>query len=128
MSLPADVYYRVVNIAQSYYILLDRLKEMETSVIYRAPNRDGQPHGSQVSNPTADKAVKISERQEECERKIKAVERALNVLGPRYREFIKLHYFEHRKIEDIDLPMSPQERKDVRIFFLIRLARYLHEI
>ena len=128
MNLPADVYYRVVNIAQSYYILLNRLKHMESSVMYRTPHSDGQPHGSQISNPTADKAEKISERQEECERKIKAVERAWNLLGPRYREFIKLHYFEHRKIESIDLPLSPQEKKDVRIFFLIKLARNLHEI
>lgn len=128
MNLPADIYYRVVNIAQSYYILLDRLKQVESSVVYRTPHRDGQPRGNQVSNPTADKAEKITERQAECERKIKAIERAWNVLGPRYKEFIKLHYFEHREIESIDLPMSAQEKKDVRTFFLTKLAMNLHEI
>lgn len=128
MILPADVYYRVVNIAQSYYILLDRLKEYKNSVLYETHRSDGQPRGNRISNPTADKAEKKSARQAECERKIKAIERAWNVLGPRYKEFIRLHYFEHRKLESIDLPMTPQEKKDVNTFFLTKLAMNLHEI
>lgn len=128
MNLPADVYYRVVNISNSYYILLDRLKRMEDSVMNKTVASDGQPRGNQVGNPTEHKAEKIIEKQTECERKIKAIERAFSVLGPRYQDFIKQHFFEHKVMKDIDLPMSVQEKQDVRTFFLNRVARNLNEI
>jgi hypothetical protein len=92
------------------------------------PHHDGQPHGNQVSNPTAQKAESISQKQEECERKIKAVERAWSPLGPLYKDFIKLHFFEHKDLESIDLPMTLQDKKEVRAYFLIKLARNLNEI
>jgi hypothetical protein len=128
MYLPADVYYRVVNIAESYYILLDRLKEMESSVMFKGPIKDGQPRGNQLSNPTARKAEKIMRKQEECNRKITAIELSLKHVGPVYREFIKQHFFEHKPMESIDLHMSLQDKEDVKQFFLIKLARNLNEI
>ncbi|HCM22824.1 MAG TPA: hypothetical protein DHW78_00655 [Ruminococcaceae bacterium] len=128
MDLPADIYYRVINISSSYYALLDRLKKIENSVIYKAPVKDGQPHGGGISDPTARKTEKIVQKQEECNRKITAIERAWNHLGPIYKDFIKLHFFEHKAIERIDLPMSIQEKEDVRQVFLIQVARNLNEI
>ncbi len=128
MKFPADVYYRVVNIAESYYVLQKRLIEFEKSIFEVTPHNDGQPRGNQVSDPTALKAELITKRQEECSRKIKAIERALSPLGPVYRDFIKLNFFEHKDIQSIDSPMSLQEKKDVRKFFLIKVARNLNEI
>ena len=128
MKLPVDVLYRVVNISNSYYILLNRLKQFECSVMNNTSHNDGLPHGNQVGKPTEQKAEKIIEKQEECERKIKAVERAWNPLGPLYKDFIKLNLFEHKDMESIDLPMTLQERKEVRAYFLIKLARNLNEI
>lgn len=128
MNLPADVYYRVVNIAESYYVLLNRLKEIENSVLHNTAPKDGQPHGNQISRPTEHKAEKILEKQEECKRKINAIERALKPLGPRYKDFIKLNFFEHKDMRSIDLPMSFQEKNDVRHFFLTKVARNLNEI
>ena len=128
MKLPTDVLYRVVNISNSYYILLNRLKQFECSVMNNTSPNDGQPHSNQVSKPTEQKAEKIIEKQEECERKIKAVDRAWNPLGPIYKDFIKLNLFEHKDIESIDLPMTLQEKKEVRTYFLIKLARNLNEI
>ena len=128
MKLPADVLYRVVNISSSYYILINRLKQFECSVMNNTSHNDGQPHSNQVGKPTEQKAEKIMEKQEECERKIKAVERAWNPLGPIYKDFIKLNLFEHKDIESIDLPMTLQEKKEVRSYFLIKLARNLNEI
>ena len=128
MSLPTDVLYRVVNISNSYYILINRLKQFECSVMNNTSPNDGQPHSNQVSKPTEQKAEKIIEKKEECERKIKAVERTWNPLGPIYKDFIKLNLFEHKDIESIDLPMTLQEKKEVRTYFLIKLARNLNEI
>jgi len=128
MRLPTDVLYRVVNISSSYYILVNRLKQFECSVMNHTSHNDGQPHSNQVGKPTELKAEKIIEKQEECERKIKAVERAWNPLGPIYKDFIKLNLFEHQDMESIDLPMTLQEKKEVRIYFLIKLARNLNEI
>ncbi len=128
MGLPTDVYYRVVNIANSYYVLLDRLKKMESTVMYKAPIKDGQPRGSQVSNPTEHKAEKIMQKQEECNRKITAIELTWKHLGPVYMEFIKQHFFEHKAMNSIDLPMSFQEKREVKAFFLVKLARNLNEI
>jgi len=91
-------------------------------------HNDGQPHGNQVGKPTELKAEKIIEKQEECKRKIKAVERAWNPLGPLYKDFIKLNLFEHKDMESIDLPITLQEKKEVRAYFLIKLARNLNEI
>ncbi len=128
MDLPADVYYRVVNISESYYVLRKRLKRIENSVLQSTVRKDGQPRGNQISNTTANRAEKIVEKQSECERKIEAIERALKPLGPLYKDFIKLHFFEHKKTEEIDLPMSVEEKRDVRKFFLIKVARNLNEI
>ena len=128
MNLPRDVYYRVLNIAESYYVLLNRLKSIENSVLQYTARKDGQPHGNQVADPTAHKAETISEKQEECERKIKAIERAFIPLGPLYQNFIRLNLFKHKEIQSIDLPISFQERKDVRTYFLTKLARNLNEI
>lgn len=128
MGLPVDVYYRVVNISESYYVLRNRLKKIESSVLYNTARKDGQPHGNQVADTTAHKAEQIIEQQEECLRKIKAVEQAINPLGPIYKDFIKLNIFEHKDIKNIDLPMSFQEKKDVRTFFLTKVARNLNEI
>ena len=128
MQLPIDVYYRVVNISESYYVLLNRLKEIENSVMYNTARKDGQPHGSQISDTTAHKAERIIVKQEECKRKITAIERALNPLGPLYKDFIKSNLFEHKDLQSIDLPLSPQEKKDVRKFFLIKVAQNLNEI
>lgn len=128
MNLPVDVYYRVLNISESYYILLKRLKEIENSVLQNTVHSDGQPHGNQIGQPTEHKAEKIIEKQEECERKIRAIERAWNPLGPLYKDFIKFNFFEHKDIQSIDLPMSLQEKKEVRIYFLTKLARNLNEI
>lgn len=128
MNLPADVYYRVVNIAESYYVLRNRLKKMESSVLFKTVPKDGQPRGNQVADTTAHKAEQIVERQEECQRKVNAIERALNPLGPIYKDFIRRNLFEHKDMKYIDLPLSLPEKDDVRTFFLNRLARYLHEI
>jgi hypothetical protein len=128
MKLPADVYYRVVNIAESYYVLRRKLKEMESSVLNGTARKDGQPKGNGISNTTAARAEKIIEKQAECERKIKAIERAWNILGPLYREFIRMNFFEHQDARELDFPMSPEEKKEVRAFFLTKLARNLNEI
>jgi hypothetical protein len=128
MHLPMDVYYRVVNISESYYILLNRLKKMENSVLHNTPPKDGQPHGNQVSQPTEHKAERIIAKQEECERKIKAIEKAMEPLGPLYKDFIRLYFFEHKDIKIADLPISHEEKKNVLSYYLIRLAKTLNEI
>lgn len=128
MKLPLDVYHRVVNIAESYYVLRHRLKEIENSVLNGTARKDGQPRGTQISNTTASRAEKIIEKQAECERKIKAIERAWNVLGPLYQEFIKKNFFEHQDARNLDFPMSLEEKKEVRAFFLVKLAQNLNEI
>lgn len=128
MNLPADVYYRVINIAESYYVLRDRLKKMENSVLNGTARKDGQPRGSGISNTTAARAEKIIDKQAECERKVKAIERAWNILGPLYKEFIRMNFFEHQDARELEFPMSDEEKKEVRAFFLIKLARNLNEI
>jgi hypothetical protein len=126
--LPMDVYYRVVNISESYYILLNRLKKMENSVLNNTARKDGQPRGNQVSDTTAQKAEKIIGKQEECERKIKAIEKAMEPLGPLYKDLIRLYFFEHKDMRASDLPISHQEKKDVLAYFLTKLAQNLNEI
>ncbi|MVB11365.1 hypothetical protein CAFE_20800 [Caprobacter fermentans] len=128
MQLPKDVYFRVVNIAESYYVLLHRLKEMENSVLNGTARKDGQPRGSGISNTTATRAEKIIEKQAECERKVRAIERAWHILGPLYQEFIRMNFFEHQDARELDFPMSLEEKKEVRAFFLIKLAQNLNEI
>lgn len=128
MKLPMDVYYRVLNIAESYYVLLNRLKKLASVVPQSSPRKDGQPHGNQIADPTARKAERMVEKQEECERKIRAIERALKPLGPRYKDFIRLNLFEHKDVASIDLLMTAGEKKDVRTYFLTKLAQNLNEI
>ena len=129
INLEADVYQRCVATAKAYYSLLKRRREIENDIIHAGISADGQPRGNRVSNPTAQKAEKILMRQEENERKIRAVERANDALSDDcQREFIRLNFYEGIPIHHINLPMTTISMKRVRKRFLVALAENLNEI
>lgn len=129
INLPNDVYRMAVNVAKSYYAMLRRREEIEDEVINASQSSDGQPHGSGISDTTAQKAERILLRQEENERKIKAVEQAWAAFAEPYqREFIRLNLFENIRMEDINLPFAIITMKRLRKKFLIHVAENLHEV
>ena len=129
ISLPNDVYRMAVNVSKSYYAMLRRREEIEDEIIHASPSPNGQPGGSGPGDPTGRKAEKIILRQQENERKIKAVEQAWAAFSEPYqREFIRLNLFENIRMDDINLPISLRSMKRLRHKFLINVAENLHEI
>ena len=129
ISLPNDVYYRVVSVAKAYYALIRRQKEIEQEIICQSSASDGMPRSPSVGNPTANKAERVIARQAEGERKIKAIEQAWAVFSEPYqREFIKLNMFENIQMRDINLPVSIRSMKRIRKAFLYAVAENLNEI
>jgi hypothetical protein len=109
--------------------LLQRRQEIESEIIHQSPDSDGQPRGNQTSDVTAQKAERIVLRQEQNERKIKAIEQAWHSFSEPYqRDFIKFNFVENIRMDDINLPFSDRTMKRIRKTFLICLAENLHEI
>lgn len=129
ISLPNDVYRTAVNVSKSYYAMIRRQREIEDEIINSSSCSDGMPHGSGISDTTAQKAERIILRQAENERKIKAVEQAWAIFADTcQREFIKLNFFENIRMDDINLPMAVRSMKRLRKAFLFVVAENLHEI
>lgn len=130
MELERDVYSRCLNIAKSYYTLIRRRKELETELVFFAAGRiDGMPRSTRQVNPTAEKAERILDRRQEIDRKIHAVERALDACTDTYdRQLIQKNLFEQVPLAHLDLPMSERTMKRRRKAFLVNLAENLDEI
>lgn len=129
ISLPNDVYRTAVNVSKSYYAMLRRQTDIEDEIIHSSSCSDGMPHGSGISDTTAQKAERVILRQEENSRKIKAVEQAWAIFTDIFqREFIKLNFFENIRMDDINLPICLRSMKELRKAFLFMVASNLHEI
>ncbi len=79
-QLPHNVYMQCLYAIRDY----DRLKKEMDDVLYASPSPDGQPRGSDISDVTASKAMRLEALGKRCE----AVEQAIVYLPPEYRKGI----------------------------------------
>ena len=79
-QLPHNVYMQCLYAIRDY----DRLKKEMDDVLYAYPTPDGQPRGSDISDVTASKAIRIETISRRCE----AVEQALVHVPLEYRKGI----------------------------------------
>jgi len=80
--LPDTLYRRVIALIRDY----DRLKDEYHEVLHSGGQRpDGQPRGTQVSNPTERKAIRMALISSE----LKAVEQAIVVIPHEYRNGVQ---------------------------------------
>ena len=78
--LRPKLYRRVIALVQDY----DGMRQERVNIIHDTPVPDGMPRGSAVSDPTANKAMRLIE----LDKDIGAVERALNAILPEYRKSV----------------------------------------
>lgn len=128
-KIPKDIYGMCVGVAKSYCAMLKRKTDREADILHGTVSSDGQPHGSGVGNPTAQKAEALLAVQTRNEEKIAAVRRAMaRMSDDTEREFIKRNLFRHVQMQHIALPMSERTMKRTRQKFIIYLAEELGEI
>ena len=88
-----------------------------------AANNDGLPHGSGVSDPTADTAARtakiaaeLSQKLNECIELRLQIERAVNALNePRERELMRRRYIEGQRWEQVAYEMNYTLRHVTRL-------------
>jgi len=79
--LPQTLYRRIIGLVRDY----DRLKEQYHEILHESPEPpDGQPRGTRKSDPTERKAMRLAVISAEMQ----AVEQALVIVPPEYREDI----------------------------------------
>lgn len=131
IKLEEDVYAHCVNMARSYYRRLQRRREIEDDIINAGRNPpDGMPKGGIAQDETQDKAMRLIQKKEANEEKIKAIEDAWHCAACDTAEsdFIRLNMFSGIKIRDINIPMPEITMKRIRKRFLVKLAENLREI
>lgn len=129
-NIPKDIYSRCVILAKSYYSLLERRRETEREILLSSPPpRDGMPGHTGVGNPTAAKAERLMRRSAELDRKIKALQDAMETMPDESaREFIRKNLYGRIPIKYIVLPISERTMKRIRRTYLVQLAINLFEI
>lgn len=128
-KVPKDIYSHCVRIAKSYYTLLTRRGQIEREILYAsAAPPAGMPRGSDVGKPTESTALRLIRKKDEIDRKIGAIQRALEFLpGEVERAFIRKNLFERVPMIYIDAPISERTGKRIRAAYIQRLAMELDE-
>lgn len=128
--IPKDVYSRCVGIAKSYYLLLARKREIEREILLSSPPpSNGMPKGGRISDSTGDKAERLLRRKAEIERKIAAIQAAMEALRDETeREFIRKNLFDRIPMGYFYTPMSIETCKRTRKRFIIHIAEETNEI
>lgn len=75
--LPHNVYMQCLYAIRDY----ERIRGEREEILYSSPSPDGQPRGSDTSDTTANKAVRLAELSRQCE----DVEQALVRVPAEYR-------------------------------------------
>ncbi len=85
-----------------------RLKELKENIGPKGIDYSGQGHGSGISRTTENEALKIAEAKEKLHSFIRykgidvaRLENAMSILNEKEMEYIKLKYFEKRKVDTI---------------------------
>lgn len=87
--IPHELYMQIIHIIRDY----DRMKSELNDLIEESPApSDGQPRGTQTSDPTVRKALKVSVTSD----KIRAVEKAIASIPEEYQDDI-LENIKHNK-------------------------------
>jgi hypothetical protein len=131
VKLPNHVYNICVDVAKSYYALLQHRRETEEKILHAGKTaNDGMPKGSEFSDETANKAQRIIMLQAEANRKIEAIERAWwnSTKNEEERKIIQKNLFEGVPMIYIDTTLSECTMKKIRKRFLLCLAENLYEI
>ena len=90
----ADLYARALFFARGYA----RLQQEATDLLEQSPAMDGQPRGTQTSDPTFAAAV----RRARVRREIFVLDTALNCIEPEYREIVKQNLYYGVPLNDLD--------------------------
>ena len=79
--LPRSLYNRVLYIIRDY----DRLCEQRKEIIFGSANMEsGMPHGTNTSNPTEQKAIRLAQIESE----INIIDNALRQIPPEYAQYV----------------------------------------
>ena len=128
--MPKDIYSRCTILAKSYYNLLARRREKEREILLSSPPPgDGMPRSHGNGNPTAAKAERLIMCKDELDRKIKALQSAMEAMpDDTAREFIRKNLYDRLPMRYIDSPLPEISMKRIRRKFICLVAINLGEI
>ena len=127
MVINREIYSECTRIAKSYYDLLRQRREIEKDILLgSAGPSDGMPRSSTPGNPTAAKAERLMQEKERVDRKIMAIQDALETLPDNAAmQLIRQNLFRKIPMHWVNLPMSIITMKRIRSRFIRQLAKNL---
>ena len=130
MQIPKDTYGDCVRVAKSYYLLLARKREIEREILLSSPPPpNGMPRGGRISDKTGEKAERLIRRKAVIERKLGAIQAALDGLRDEHEmAFIRKNLFDRIPMEYIPAPMCERTMQSIRRAYIVALAYFLDEI
>lgn len=125
-----DVYLECVRMAKGYYDLIEQRRQIEKEILYgSAGPSDGMPHAG-PGNPTAAKAERLIRAKAMADKKIRALQNALEHLPDDWcAKLIRNNLFRRPPISMECLlyrhgyPMSIRTMKRVRHDYIMDVAR-----
>lgn len=123
------MYQRNVRLAKCYYFWLRQRRDIQRDILYAsAAPGDGMPRASGNGDPTAAKAEKLIARLAEVDRKIDAMQKALDALpDEESRVLVRKNLFDHLPMQYIPVSMSERTMKRVRAQYIRLVAEYMGE-
>ena len=95
--IPKEVYQRNARLAKCYYFWLKQRRDIERDILYASAGPgDGMPRGGGNGDPTAAKAEKLIARLEEVDKKIRALQQAMDAMpDEESRVLIRKNLYDH---------------------------------
>ena len=123
------MYQRNARLAKCYYFWLKQRRDIERDILYASAGPgDGMPRGSGNGDPTAAKAEKLIARLAEVDRKIQAMQKAMDALpDEECRVLVRKNLYDHLPMQYIPVNMSERTMKRVRAQYIRLVAEYMGE-
>lgn len=127
--IPKEVYQRNARLAKCYYFWLKQRRDIERDILYASAGPgDGMPRGGGNGDPTAAKAEKLIARLGEVDRKIHALQEAMDAMPDEdARVLIRKNLYDHIPLQYIPVNMSESTMKRTRALYIRLVAEKMGE-
>lgn len=127
--IPKEVYQRNARLAKCYYFWLKQRRDIERDILYASAGPwDGMPRGGGNGDPTAAKVEKLIARLEEVDKKIRALQEAMDAMpDEEARVLIRKNLYDHIPLQYIPVNMSESTMKRTRALYVCLVAEKMGE-
>lgn len=123
------MYQRNARLAKCYYFWQKQRREIERDILLASAGPgDGMPRGNSTGDPTAAKAGKLIALLGEADKKIRALETAMDRMpDEESRTLIRKNLYDHIPLQYIPVNMSERTMKRIRALYIRLVAEEMGE-